>query len=68
MYTSTDGYTDQFGGVDGTKFMVKHYKELLLEIHEKPMAKQKEIIAERMELWRGNFEQIDDIIVIGVRI
>jgi hypothetical protein len=40
---------------------------LLLEIQDEPMEKQKTILANNMENWRGNIEQIDDILVIGIR-
>ena len=44
FYMFSDGYQDQFGGPDGKKFMVKKLQNLLLEIHQKPMAEQKEIL------------------------
>lgn len=68
LYNSSDGYPDQFGGVDGRKFMSKNFKELLLSIHQKPMAEQREILNKTFDDWRGTIEQIDDVIVIGVRI
>ncbi len=68
LYNSSDGYPDQFGGEDGRKFMSKNFRELLLEVHQKPMSEQKEILNQRIDKWRGNIEQIDDIIVIGVRV
>lgn len=68
LYNSSDGYPDQFGGKDGRKFMSKNFKELLLEVHHKPMAEQREILNTTFDKWRGDIEQIDDVIVIGVRI
>lgn len=67
-YILSDGYIDQFGGPKGKKFMTKRFKELLLEIYEKPMAEQREILYNTLLDWRGNIEQLDDIIVIGVRV
>lgn len=68
LYNSSDGYPDQFGGDKGRKFMTKNFKALLLDIHKKPMAEQRDILDKRIDEWRGDIEQIDDIIVIGVKI
>jgi len=68
LYTFSDGYPDQFGGHDGRKFMVKKFRELLLEIHKNPIEEQEKILEDRLEEWRGKEEQVDDIIVIGVKI
>ncbi|MDT8413324.1 MAG: SpoIIE family protein phosphatase [Vicingaceae bacterium] len=68
IYIFTDGFADQFGGEKGKKFMYKPFKELLLSIQDKTMDKQKEILAQHFENWRGNLEQVDDVCVIGVRI
>lgn len=68
LYLSSDGYADQFGGNDGKKFRTGNFKKLLLSIQEKTMSEQKEILDETFETWKGTFEQIDDVCVIGVRI
>lgn len=68
LYTFSDGYPDQFGGHDGRKFMVKKFRELLLEIHQNPIEDQEKILEDRLDEWRGKEEQVDDIIVIGVKI
>ncbi len=68
VYTLTDGYADQFGGTTGKKFKYKQLKELLLSIAGKPMAEQKEILLKRFDDWKGRQEQVDDVLVIGVRI
>ncbi len=68
IYTFSDGYVDQFGGADGRKFMIKHFKELLLEIHQKPMSEQKVILDETLRNWHGKSPRIDDVVVMGVRI
>ena len=68
IYTFSDGYVDQFGGEDGRKFMIKHFKELLLEIHHKPMSEQRQILDETLKNWHGNTPRIDDVVVMGVRI
>jgi len=68
FYIFSDGYEDQFGGEDGQKFKSKNFKILLQEIHQKPMAEQREILNTNIDNWRGKWEQVDDIIVFGVRI
>ncbi len=68
IYIFSDGYKDQFGGVDGKKFKSSKFKELLLSIQHKNMDQQKEIIIQTFDKWKGNLYQIDDICVIGVKI
>jgi serine phosphatase RsbU (regulator of sigma subunit)/HAMP domain-containing protein len=68
VYIFSDGYADQFGGVKGKKFMYRQFRELLVSIKDEPMDKQKEILNQKIEDWKGTFEQVDDILVIGVRI
>ncbi len=67
IYTSTDGFADQFGR-SGKKLMKKTFKEELLKINQQPMAEQKEYLNHFFENWKGNNEQVDDVCVIGVRI
>ena len=68
VYLFTDGYQDQFGGVDNRKFMVKRMRQLFLETYPKPMPEQQQIIDQTIENWKGNKHQIDDILVIGFKI
>ena len=68
IYTFTDGYADQFGGPKGKKFKYKQLEELLTENSTLPMKDQKNILEKKLSDWKGNFEQVDDICVIGVRI
>ncbi len=67
IYLFTDGFTDQFGGKEGMKFTYKKFKELLLNIQEFTMDRQKEIIDEELTKWKGNYHQTDDILVLGYR-
>ena len=67
-YILSDGYIDQFGGPKGKKFMTKRFKQLILDIHTKPMEEQKEILWQTILEWRGEIEQIDDIIIIGIKV
>jgi serine phosphatase RsbU (regulator of sigma subunit) len=68
LYLFSDGYADQFGGMDNKKFMSRRFEELLLEIHSMPMEVQKEMLASRLAGWRGINDQVDDILVIGIKI
>ncbi len=68
IYTFTDGYPDQFGGPKGKKFMYKQFKQMLIDVSDKPISKQKGIIEKRFDDWKGDIEQIDDVCVIGVKI
>ena len=68
FYILTDGYTDQFGGDMGRKFLLKNFKELVLSIHKKPMPEQKQILEERFMAWKGQEDQIDDVLVIGFKL
>jgi serine phosphatase RsbU (regulator of sigma subunit)/ligand-binding sensor domain-containing protein len=68
IYMSTDGYADQFGGSKGKKFMVKHFQQKLKEIQENMMEEQSEILQKTIEEWQGQNEQVDDILIIGIKI
>ncbi|MFC2104014.1 tetratricopeptide repeat protein [Bacteroidota bacterium] len=68
IYTFSDGYVDQFGGEDNTKFRKKNFKDLLLEIHKKPMLEQKVILDDTLDRWMMGYDQVDDILVSGIRI
>ena len=67
VYLFSDGYPDQFGGPKDKKFMMKNFKKLLLSIQDKTMNEQKAILEETMAEWKGDSEQVDDILVMGVR-
>ncbi len=68
IYTFSDGYVDQFGGEDDSKFKTKNFKKLLVEIYNKPMKEQEKILEGVLLKWQGETEQTDDIVVFGVRI
>ena len=68
IYIFSDGYVDQFGGPNGKKFMAKNFRDLLLDVHKEPIFLQKEILNRTFEEWRGNQEQVDDILIIGVKV
>ena len=68
VYIFSDGYADQFGGPNGKKFMANHFRDLLMQVHQQPIEKQKEVLNKTIEEWRGPLDQVDDILVIGVKI
>ena len=68
IYMFSDGYVDQFGGNSNRKFMAKNFKELLLKISEKEMPEQKTILDDTIDQWIGPFDQLDDILVMGIRL
>ncbi len=68
VYLTSDGFPDQFGGPDGKKFMTKNMKQFLKEIMHLPVDEQQKLVSEKINAWKGNYEQVDDLLVIGVRI
>lgn len=67
FYIFSDGIIDQFGGDDGKKYLTKRFKDLLDEIKDLPMKEQKNLIVKAHDEWRGRYDQVDDILVIGIR-
>lgn len=68
FYIFSDGYADQFGGPKGKKYMAGNFRELLLKTSKEPIERQKDMLDHTIESWRGELEQVDDILVIGVQI
>lgn len=69
IYIFSDGYADQFGGMLGKKLMTKKLKEIILSIQDKPMTEQGEYLHHFIKDWMGGeFEQVDDIMVIGIKV
>lgn len=68
LYLFSDGYIDQFGGDNRDKFKTKRFKELLLEISSETMSTQKELLLDNFENWRRGIKQLDDVLVLGVKI
>jgi phosphoserine phosphatase RsbU/P len=68
LYLFSDGFADQFGGPNGKKFMYKRFQEFILEIHSQPMDVQKELLRKKLYDWKGSNDQVDDILVIGIKI
>lgn len=69
FYMTSDGFTDQFGGDNDTKFLTIHFKEKLKQFHNKPLEYQKIYLSELHETWKGFInEQTDDILIVGFKV
>jgi len=68
IYMFTDGYADQFGGARGKKFKYKALQELLVANVQKTMSEQQAILDKTFETWKGELEQVDDVLIIGVKV
>lgn len=68
IYTFTDGYADQFGGPKGKKFKYAQLKNVLLEDSGSSLREKESQLSRTFDAWRGTLEQVDDVLVIGIRI
>jgi serine phosphatase RsbU (regulator of sigma subunit) len=68
IYSFTDGLPDQFGGPRGKKFMYKQFKELLASISQLPANEQSKMLNSKLNEWKGELEQVDDVLVFGIRV
>lgn len=68
LYVFSDGFADQFGGENGKKYKYKNFKKLLLSIAELPVKDQQKILLDEFYSWKGDHEQLDDVLIIGVRV
>jgi len=68
LYMFSDGYADQFGGPNDKKFKYKAFKRLLMENAHLPMNEQKKILDTTLKNWMGYTEQVDDIVIVGIKI
>ena len=68
IYMFSDGYTDQFGGVNNKKIKRKIFKEQLIKLSKLPLSVQKERFSIYFNEWKGDFEQVDDVLIVGLRI
>ena len=67
IYMFSDGYVDQLGGPHRKTYKSKQFKELLKKIHHKPLTDQKKILESEYAAWKQNNDQIDDILIMGIR-
>ncbi|MBL0329444.1 MAG: tetratricopeptide repeat protein [Bacteroidetes bacterium] len=68
IYLFTDGFADQFGGKKGKKFMYRPLKEILISVSQKSMQNQLNALSNALYSWQGDHDQVDDILIIGVRV
>jgi serine phosphatase RsbU (regulator of sigma subunit) len=68
LYIFSDGYVSQFGGPDGKKFMARPFKDLLVNINGKKMDEQQLVLEDALDKWQAAYDQVDDILVIGIEI
>ncbi len=68
LYIFSDGFVDQYGGKDRKKYMSKRFKEFLISLQALSLFEQKQRIEEEFYSWKGDYDQIDDVLIIGVRI
>jgi len=68
LYVFSDGYIDQFGGPKGKRYMSKRFKALLTSMAEEKVAVQSELLQKEFTSWQGEEQQVDDILIIGVRV
>ena len=68
IYMFSDGLPDQFGGKDGKKMKIARLKKLIEELSNQPMSEQKEIVTKFFFDWKGDYEQVDDILMMGIRL
>ena len=68
LYLFSDGYVDQFNGKKGEKLMNKNFRNYLLDIYKKPLIEQKAILEKKFDVWKDDADQVDDVIIFGVRI
>ena len=68
LYIFSDGYADQFGGPRGKKMMYKKFRDTLIANSQKDLSVQKDLLRDHLYEWMGEEEQVDDILVIGVKV
>ncbi|MCU0459843.1 MAG: SpoIIE family protein phosphatase [Bacteroidales bacterium] len=67
LYLFSDGYADQFGGPENKKFMYRRLRHILLTISKYPLADQQRILDETIESWMEGHDQIDDMMILGIK-
>ena len=68
LFLATDGFVDQFGGPRGKKFMRRRFRELLVETASLPVSEHEAHLRAKFEDWRGDEEQVDDVLVVSMRV
>ncbi len=68
IYVATDGFPDQFGGPNGKKFMRKRFRELLVHASTLSMPEMEQALSDAFHEWKGDEDQVDDVLVVAVRV
>jgi serine phosphatase RsbU (regulator of sigma subunit) len=68
IYLFSDGLPDQFGGIDGKKMKIARLKRILEQVSKLPMSEQKEALSKFYYDWKGEYDQVDDVLLMGVRV
>lgn len=68
LYLFTDGVVDQFGGEEGRKLMAKNFRKLILKTDQQTMCKQRLAMNEQITNWIGEYDQVDDILIVGIKL
>jgi ligand-binding sensor domain-containing protein/serine phosphatase RsbU (regulator of sigma subunit) len=68
IYLFSDGLPDQFGGTDGKKMKIARLKKLIEDVSNLQMSGQKEVITKFYDEWKGSYDQVDDVLLIGIRL
>jgi serine phosphatase RsbU (regulator of sigma subunit) len=68
FYLFSDGFSDQFGEITDKKFKYKHFKRIIHSLEELPMSQQKKNLESAFNEWKGNVQQVDDVLVIGFQL
>lgn len=68
VFIFSDGYADQFGGPKGKKLKMANFKRIVLESNKYDITRQGELVRERFDSWKGDYEQLDDVCVIGIEV
>jgi serine phosphatase RsbU (regulator of sigma subunit)/ligand-binding sensor domain-containing protein len=68
LYLFSDGLPDQFGGTDGKKMKIARLKKIIDQVSKLPMREQEKAMSDSFNEWKGDYEQVDDILLIGVRV
>ncbi|MBK6521557.1 MAG: SpoIIE family protein phosphatase [Sphingobacteriaceae bacterium] len=67
LYLYTDGFADQFGGPKGKKFKYNELNKILVTIANLPLAEQRRILESTFNNWKGDLEQVDDVLIVGIK-
>ena len=68
LYISSDGYPDQFGGPKGKKYMTANFKKFILSIQNYSIQQQHSLVEKNINGWMQGYEQVDDLLVIGIKL